>query len=186
MSEDLSEYLEGKKLYGDDFTLGEIKAWYEDEEEAYASLAKGRHDYVYEYHGMNSEFGFRFLPDAVRFHDVLGFGSAYGCELIPIIDRIDRITIVEPSSSFACKDIEDVPVMYVKPAITGDLPFQRDFFDLITCLGVLHHIPNVSKVVDELYRCLKPGGCALIREPISSMGDWTKAVCVTNQFTILR
>jgi hypothetical protein len=42
-------------------------------------------------------------------------------------------------------------------------------------LPVLAHctiIPNVSHVVAELVRVLKPGGHLLLREPIVSMGDW--------------
>ncbi|MFO1522890.1 MAG: class I SAM-dependent methyltransferase [Kiritimatiellia bacterium] len=54
------------------------------------------------------------------------------------------------------------------------MPFAADTFDLATCFGTLHHIPNVSQVLRELYRVMKPGGFALIREPAISMGDWTR------------
>ncbi len=45
-------------------------------------------------------------------------------------------------------------------------------FDLVVCFGVLHHIPNVSHVIKEISRVLKPGGRFLLREPIVTMGDW--------------
>ncbi len=57
---------------------------------------------------------------------------------------------------------------------TGEMPFPDNFFDLITCFGTLHHIPNVSKIINEIYRCTDWGGYTLIREPIVSMGDWRK------------
>ena len=38
----------------------------------------------------------------------------------------------------------------------------------------MHHIPNVSYVLQECYRCLEPGGIMLLREPITSLGDWRK------------
>ncbi len=45
-SEDIQEYLDGKKLYGDDFNLDEIKRWFEDEKEGYANLgAKNKERY---------------------------------------------------------------------------------------------------------------------------------------------
>ena len=50
--------------------------------------------------------------------------------------------------------------------------FNDNTFDLITCFGTLHHIPNVTFVLNELIRILKPNGYLLIREPIISMGDW--------------
>jgi SAM-dependent methyltransferase len=46
--------------------------------------------------------------------------------------------------------------------------------DLCVSLGVLHQLPNVEHLVAEMGRVLKPGGRLLIREPISSMGDWTR------------
>lgn len=54
------------------------------------------------------------------------------------------------------------------------MEFKSNSFDLITCFGVLHHIPNVSHVISECYRCLTHGGLFLIREPVVSMGDWNK------------
>src|SRR5690606_11406901 len=46
------------------------------------------------------------------------------------------------------------------------------FFDLVTCFGVLHHIPNVSHVMKEIHRTMRKDGLLLLREPIVSMGDW--------------
>jgi SAM-dependent methyltransferase len=67
-----------------------------------------------------------------------------------------------------------VPIHRSVPQADGNLPFPDGHFHLVTCLGVLHHIPNVSHVLRELYRCLSPGGHAMVREPIVSMGDWRK------------
>jgi ubiquinone/menaquinone biosynthesis C-methylase UbiE len=61
---------------------------------------------------------------------------------------------------------------YIKPNILGNLDFADNSFDLIVSFSVLHHIPNVSYVMSELIRVLKPNGILLIREPIVSMGDW--------------
>ncbi len=57
----------------------------------------------------------------------------------------------------------------------GDIGLDSATVDLATSFGVLHHIPNVSHVVAEIARVLKPGGLFVLREPISSMGDWRKA-----------
>ncbi len=37
-SDDLAEYFNGNKLFGDDLSPDEIRAWYDDEKEAYADL----------------------------------------------------------------------------------------------------------------------------------------------------
>jgi ubiquinone/menaquinone biosynthesis C-methylase UbiE len=42
------------------------------------------------------------------------------------------------------------------------LPFKDRSFDLIYSWGVLHHSPNTSKALKEVYRVLRPGGTARI------------------------
>lgn len=163
----------GEILFGDSFDDEQIVQWYKDEEEAYANLgAKNRDEYRYPYHALNSFHSFRHLKGR-KFQHALGIGSAYCDELIPIAPAIEQITVLEPSSAFDdVSSVHDVPCNYVKPDPSGVMPFESNEFDLTTCFGVLHHIPNVSFVVGEIFRTLKPGGLFLVREPIVSMGDW--------------
>lgn len=172
----MEAYFSGKKLYGNDFSQEQIDAWFADEADGYFNLTQsgdGDYAYGYGYHALNKWHGYSALPKR-RFVHVLGIGSAYGDELGPILAQCDRVSILEPSDGFKSTVLNGVPVSYVKPVASGDMPFDSNSFDLVTCLGVLHHIPNVSKVVEELHRVLKPGGYALVREPIISMGDWRK------------
>ena len=39
-----------------------------------------------------------------------------------------------------------------------DLPFKENEFDHIYSWGVIHHSPDTEKIVNEIYRVLKPGG----------------------------
>ena len=168
----MNDYFAGRKLYGDDFSSDEIMEWFADEEEGFANLgAKNRESYSYEYHGLNRLHGFNHLPPG-RYQHALSIGGAYGEELRPFLPNINAITILEPSGAFIVKDLDGVPLHYIKPLASGVMPFDNNTFDLATCFGCLHHIPNVTTVLRELYRCLKPNGFALIREPIISMGDW--------------
>jgi 2-polyprenyl-3-methyl-5-hydroxy-6-metoxy-1,4-benzoquinol methylase len=168
----IDRFLSGASLYGDDFSAEEISEWYDDEAEGYADLgARETESYEYHYHALNAHHGFGRI-DIGSVKSVLGFGSAYGDELMPVANSAVKITIVDPSGAFAKNAIAGVPVSYVKPAPSGVLPLEGSQFDLICCFGVLHHIPNVSFVVGELARVLKPGGTMMIREPIVSMGDW--------------
>lgn len=172
--EDMEVYFSGKKLYGDDFNIQELEKWYKDEKEGYADLGpKNRESYIYAYHELNQLHGFRYLKGKT-FNHALGLGSAYGEEFLPIIKQINQLTICDPSDAFVSDEIHGVPSQYVKPSIDGILPFEDNRFDLITCFGVLACVANVTTVVNELCRCLSVDGIALIREPIVSMGDWTK------------
>lgn len=168
----MEEYFSGRKLYGDDFSAEQIKQWYDAEAEGYAGLGAGQHNkYQYHYHTLNQVHGFSKIKEA-SLGNALGFGAAWGDEFLPIADRITNLTLIEPSDIMVSERIGHLTPHYVKPAVDGTLPFGDDQFDLVTCFGTLHHIPNVSHVTRELIRVLKPGGHLLLREPVVSMGDW--------------
>lgn len=170
----LSDFLSGKKLYGDDFNEDEIMQWYKDEEEGYANLGSNIKDkYSYQYHAMNEQYGFKYIDKNRIFKNALGFGSAYGHEFLPIINQIEKLTIIEPSEQLRSNQLGNIEPRYIKPNVSGVLDFPNDSFDFIVSFSVLHHIPNVSFVLAELSRVLSPNGILLIREPIVSMGDWS-------------
>lgn len=172
--DEVARCLRGEKLYGDDFSPSEIEAWFEEEKEGYYQLhPRDSESYRYAYDALNWIHGFSRLPSA-RFRHVLGVGAAYGDELRQIASRIDRVTILECSQSFWSPKLDGVSVDYAMPSPSGQFPFAKESFDLMTSFGTLHHIPNVTTIVREMYRCLKPGGFALVREPIISMGDWRR------------
>jgi SAM-dependent methyltransferase len=165
--------LRGERLWGDDFDVPAIAAWHADEKEAFAQLVAslGGHSPSYVYHALNQHHGFRFLP-AGRFERVLGFGSAWGDEFAPIAERVEQLDIVDPSDAWGREPVHGIPTRWLKPVASGELPFDDASFDLVTSLGALHHVANVSRVMSELARVLRPGGHLLLREPIVSMGDW--------------
>ena len=43
-----------------------------------------------------------------------------------------------------------------------NIPFNDNSFDLVYSNGVIHHTPNTTQVVKEIYRVLKPGGRCII------------------------
>jgi hypothetical protein len=143
----MNEYLSGRKLFGDDFSADQIERWYEEEREGYASLgASDRAAYRYEYHAMNEGFGFKHLPSG-SLGRVLGIGSAYGDELLPVASRIEQLTILEPSVALRQDRLGGVPIEYITPHSSGAMPLESKSFDTVSCFGVLHHIPNVTHVV---------------------------------------
>lgn len=96
-------------------------------------------------------------------------GGGYGTELLPILDLVSDITILEPGEKFQTDQIGGRSCRYVKPAPSGKMIFEDESFDCILCLGVLHHVPNVSYILQEFSRVLRADGVVMIREPITSM-----------------
>lgn len=42
------------------------------------------------------------------------------------------------------------------------LPFESNTFDCVLSWGVLHHTPETQRAIDEIWRCLKPGGITYV------------------------
>jgi len=121
--EKIDIYLNGQKLYGDDFSPDEIRKWFEDEKEASAHLIiKKINKYGYHRHLLNYKHGFRFLPDK-SFSHVLGFGSAYGHDIKPIIHRSEKVTIIDSSNIMYSKKINNIPINYIRARYDGVIPF---------------------------------------------------------------
>ncbi len=47
---------------------------------------------------------------------------------------------------------------------TNSLPFEKETFDLITCLQVLHHIPDKKYTISQLRKVIKSNGILIVRE----------------------
>ena len=45
------------------------------------------------------------------------------------------------------------------------LPFKDAAFDGVVAAAAFHHFPNIDKVIEECFRCLKPGGFFLAYDP---------------------
>jgi SAM-dependent methyltransferase len=165
--------LSGEKLIGDDYSPDQIREWHEDEKEGYAGLVeKAGKEHDYWYHTLNISHGYRHLPRNRTFERVIGLGSAFGKEFGPIAGRISELVIIEPSDTLMSAHIQGLKPVYSKPSIDGRIRYPDGYFDLAASFGTLHHIPNVTFVIGEIKRVLKPGGYFLLREPITSMGDW--------------
>jgi len=45
-----------------------------------------------------------------------------------------------------------------------ELPFEKDTFDVVICIDLLHHIVNWKKAIKEMNRVLKNGGRLILKE----------------------
>lgn len=166
-----NEYLSGLRLYGDDMDEADVLAWYRDEERAYFELwGQNRDPGFYDYHALNARHGYRHLPGG-SLGRLLSFGGANGEEVRLIAARASSVVLVDPTD-YGTRKLAGTAVEYRRPNSLGALPAGDGEFQVLTCFGVLHHIPDVTRVVREFARSLSPGGFALVREPIVSMGDW--------------
>jgi len=173
----LEEYYAGRKLWGDDFSLDEIREWYQMEENACfeiyeerGQVEKGKmpnNDYLHWHYGYQTA-----LAGRETLGITLGLGSGNGEEFRPVRKYIKHLHIVESAEGYFKNDAETT---YAKAQADGTLLFENEFFDTSVNIAVLHHIPNLSHVMRELYRVLKRGGICLVKEPITTLGPWHRA-----------
>lgn len=62
-------------------------------------------------------------------------------------------------------ETKDGNITLLRRDITKKLPFQDSELDQISCLAVLEHIENPRPILDESFRCLKPGGDIILTTP---------------------
>ena len=165
------KYQSGEVLHGNDFTAAQIDAWFESERHGYFSLIETLYTGGYSYRALNRMLGGP-LRDR-RYETCLALGCADGEDVLALQLEIGRIVAIEPAEEWHAGELGGIPADFRVPALDGTLDLPDESVDLAVSLGVLHHIPNVEHVVAEMGRVLKPGGRLLIREPITSMGDWT-------------
>lgn len=161
--------LSGRALYGDSLDSDGIAQWFASEEQAYFGLAGDYADNPTE--AVHRHHVLRHLPPG-RFPVALALGAADGGEYTAFAPMVGRFIAVEPGRGFWRDQIAGVPAEYRMPSTLGTLDLADGSVDLACAFGVLHHIPNVSAVLRELARVLKPGAPLVLREPIVSLGDF--------------
>lgn len=174
----LPDTLLGLKLHGEGLSDAEIAEWFADEESGYYDLVEGHYfggddSYRYEYSALNEFHAFRHLRGE-HFGTCLALGCARGDDVAELAPMVDRYVCIEPARQWWTDNIRGKPAEFRTPTLRGTVDLPDESIDLAVSLGVLHHIPNVSEVIAEIARLLRPGGIFVLREPITSMGDFRR------------
>ena len=133
--------------------FGEQWLRYQDNEGFYGSLQ------------LLSDIFFPFIEmEQIKNRRVAEIGSGTGRIVNMLLEAgVDHVIAVEPSDSFEvlCHNIPQ-PEKVNCLKITGDLlPADADL-DYVFSIGVLHHIPNPTPVVQAAFKALRRGGHLLV------------------------
>jgi 2-polyprenyl-3-methyl-5-hydroxy-6-metoxy-1,4-benzoquinol methylase len=88
---------------------------------------------------------------AGRFTELLLEGGA-------ILHSVDLSNAVEANK----KNIGTHPNHFLAQADVYNLPFPKESFDTVICLGVIQHTPSSKKTIQALWEMVKPGGFLVI------------------------
>lgn len=112
-----------------------------------------------------------YLPRVVNFEgyrdkDILDVGCGVGNDLSRFAKagaRVTGIDLAEHSVELARRNFEFRNLVGRFLLMNGEsMEFQDESFDLVYCHTVLHFTPNPDKMVEEIYRVLRPGGTAIL------------------------
>jgi ubiquinone/menaquinone biosynthesis C-methylase UbiE len=77
-----------------------------------------------------------------------------------------RLSGIDTEADGVTATNQRVPEANVVIAAATELPFTSGTLDVVTAWDVLEHIPNLDSAVDEIERCLKPGGLFCLVVPV--------------------
>jgi len=178
MIEPLGEHLTGARLFGNDLTGNDLEQWYANEQGGFFDLYIAQHDRNPKWRtqtgagALNKRHG-SYLPRR-SYQSCVAIGCADGADVMELGHELGKVTAIEPSRAWWTEERWGIRFDYRAPELTGNLPLADESVDLCVALAALHHIATVGNVVREMARVLRPGGWLLIREPITSMGDFSK------------
>jgi 2-polyprenyl-3-methyl-5-hydroxy-6-metoxy-1,4-benzoquinol methylase len=100
----------------------------------------------------------------------LRIATKTGCSVVGIDMHEDAVST---ANSLAAHDgLSDRAEFRVANA-AEPLPFPDAFFDAITCIDAINHLPDRPRVLSDWARLLKPGGRLLFTDPITVTGPLT-------------
>ena len=141
------------------------QTWYSDKEKYsiqwFNELSQRRYQEIYEYKYKFAEFPYH------GGEKVLDIGCGPGTDAVEYAKNgsfVSAIDLNEEQINLTKKNFEVRKLKYenIMTASTDKLPFDDKIFDLIYCDGVLHHVPEIEKSINEIFRVLKDDGKALI------------------------
>jgi len=168
----------GDSLAGDNFSGSELERWYAQEKEGYYEKHPLTEDpdpwYAYMRY-VNEILFFRNVSKSITSGSVVFLGSGSGIEAKKFyqLNPDWALNFVESSDNFRSELLSNfIGSKVVESSVDGKINLESNSNDIVCAFSVLHHIANVTHVIKEIYRVIKPGGVFFVREPCSSMGDW--------------
>jgi ubiquinone/menaquinone biosynthesis C-methylase UbiE len=113
------------------------------------------------------------FTEGLNFTHILDIPSGTGAMSIPLLERTDRLSLLDISSNMIAIAKKNVPEKYVDKtdAVNADffeLDLPKNSYDLIICLGLLAHVNSPEHLINKTAGLLKPGGLLIIQNTDSS------------------
>jgi len=113
------------------------------------------------------------FTSGMKFHSVLDVPCGTGQISIPLLDRTEKLTLIDISSNMLAIAKKAIPgnLSGKVELINGDffkMEFQKESYDLVICLGLLAHVNSPKDLLEKISSLVKPGGSLIIQNTDSS------------------
>jgi 2-polyprenyl-3-methyl-5-hydroxy-6-metoxy-1,4-benzoquinol methylase len=111
------------------------------------------------------------FTSGLNFSNVLDIPCGTGAMSIPLLDRTEKLTLIDISANMLSIAQKNIPLEHVHKteAVNADFfALQENTYDLIICLGLLAHVNSPEQLLHKLSGLLKPGGLLIIQNTDSS------------------
>ena len=137
----------------------EVGRYWDENAEAWTELVRAGYDYYRD--GLNTPAFFEMLP-AIDGQYGLDVGCGEGHNTRLLAERGACMNGIDISDTFVrhAKEAEGAHYLGIdyRLASAVDLPFEAASFDFVTAFMSLMDIPETERVLDEVFRVLRPGG----------------------------
>jgi ubiquinone/menaquinone biosynthesis C-methylase UbiE len=113
------------------------------------------------------------FTSGMNFTNVLDIPSGTGAISIPLLNRAEKLTLIDISSNMLAIAKKNIPENYLTKTeiINADffeLNLPENSYDLIICLGLLAHVNSPEQLINKIVSLLKPGGIFIIQNTDAS------------------
>jgi SAM-dependent methyltransferase len=121
---------------------------------------------IYLFHKATYQFADSYIKDKVVLD--YGCGTGYGSHIMsPSAKKVIGVDISADAVDYADSHYqnENLSFLMINDSHERTLPFENDFFDVVTSFQVIEHIKDPVCYLKEIQRVLKPGGVFLCATP---------------------
>ena len=98
--------------------------------------------------------------------DILDWGALYGHMSFLLNSLGQNVAAMDVAGGLAKVDYDDITPIFEFPIRMvvdhENIPYPDNSFDALLSMGVLEHVNNIQKSMEEIHRILKPGGILFV------------------------
>ncbi|MFC2040945.1 class I SAM-dependent methyltransferase [Chloroflexota bacterium] len=121
-------------------------------------------DSLYEFlETIQAKVAYRWIPESCG--KILEIGCSSGYFTRRLLDKAQEVHGIDINEKHIQMARSKYPEIDFRVSTATHLPYEDNLFDVLVMLEVYEHIEDERKVIEEIFRVLKPGGVLILSTP---------------------